>query len=294
MKLGALCFFTDRSIAPAELAQALEASGFESLWVGDHSHVPFDAEAGAAAVDSRTGKPVPVDYARLLDPFLALMHAAAVTTTLRLGTSVCLLNERDILNTAKAVTTLDHLSGGRFEFGIGAGWSEQEMRNHGADPGTRYPAMRERVEALRAIWTSEIAEYQGEHVRFGPLYCWPKPVQRPHPPILIGGHHHNIPRVVAYGDGWIPSTTVRPDSAFLERIPELRRRAGEAGRPRPQVTAVHVTDVDALASGSGAFTDAEWDTWARAGVDRTVLILPPTRDGSLRFVERYARFAFSG
>jgi probable F420-dependent oxidoreductase len=287
MKLGAIAFVTESSIAPDELAVALEDHGFESFWVGDHSHIPLPG------IDTRSGKPVPLHYAHLMDPFVVLTYAAAATSTLRLGTSICLVNERDIITTAKQVATLDQLSGGRFLFGIGAGWNDQEMLDHGTDPRTRYASMRERVDAMKQIWTNEVAEYDGEHVKFAPMLCWPKPAQQPHPPIYIGGNWRNIPRVVAYGDGWIPSTTILPAEAFLQQMDELRQRAEEAGRGPIPVTALHVPidDIDDLDVGVLEFTAEQWQTWADAGVERTVIMLPPHRDACLRLVERYARFA---
>ena len=216
VKLGAIAFITEDSISPIELAAALEHHGFKSFWAGDHSHIPIDPTIGPEAVGTRTGRPVRRDHSRLMDPFVVLAQAAAATSDLRLGTSVCLVNERDPITTAKQVATRDVLSGGCFKFGIGAGWNEQEMRDHGADPRVKYASMRERVGAMVEIWTQEQAEYHGRHVEFGPMLCRPKPAQRTHPPIYVGGNWKNIPRVVEYADVWIPSTTVLPAEAFLE------------------------------------------------------------------------------
>lgn len=287
MKLGAIAFITESSIRPEELASALEAHGFDSMWVGDHSHIPLPG------IDTRSGKPVPSHYAHLMDPFVVLAMAAGATTQLELGTSICLVNERDAITTAKQVATLDQLSGGRFLFGIGAGWNEQEMLDHGADPKRKYGSMREQVQAMKAIWTQEVAEYHGDHVRFEPMRCWPKPARSPHPPIYIGGNWKNIPRVVEYGDGWIPSTTILPAEAFLQQMDELRRAAEEAGRDPIPVTALHVPidDIDDLDVGVLEFSQEQWETWHGAGVERTVIMLPPHRDACLRLVERYARFA---
>ena len=290
MKLGVLCFMTEYSISPAELARSVEDRGFESLWAGDHSHVPIDPVT-SAAVDTRTGELVPTHYAHLLDPFLALTSAAGATSRIRLGTSVCLVNERDPITTAKSVATLDCLSHGRFIFGVGAGWNEREMRDHGTDPATRQRLLKERLAAMKLIWTQEIAEYDGEFVRFGPLMCWPKPVQKPFPPILLGGNSKNIPRVVDFADGWIPSTTVAPASAFLSQIPALQRQAESAGRGPMPVTAIYVTEVEGLDVGAMEFTAQQWDAFHEGGVDRVVLIVPPFRDAALRLLDRYARFA---
>jgi probable F420-dependent oxidoreductase len=183
----------------------------------------------------------------MLDPFVALTAAAGATSRIRLGTAVCLVTQHDPINCAKAVATLDRISSGRFLFGIGAGWNEEEMRNHGTDPGSRFRLMRERVEAMRAIWTQEQPSYHGKLVDFDPIWSWPKPVQRPHPPVLIGGAGAGIlKRVAAYGDGWLPvvAPALPPEMKgrmtslddLRSMVPELRSLAAAAGRPRPSVT----------------------------------------------------------
>lgn len=290
MKAGVLCFVTGYSISPAELGRCAEDAGFESIWTGDHSHIPVVA-GRMPPLDTRTGKPVPSHYAELLDPFVALSHAAAATSSIKLGTGICLVTERDPITTAKSVASLDRLSGGRFLFGVGAGWNEQEMLDHGTDPRTRRQLLKERLEAMKAIWRDEVSEYRGSLVGFGPMLCGPRPDQVPHPPILLGGNYRNIPRVVAYADGWIPSTTVASAEAFLGRIPDLRRQAAAAGRDGISVTAIHVTDVEGLAAGAGQFTEQEWSAYEDGGVDRVVLIIPPGRDDARRQIEQYARFA---
>ena len=213
-----------------------------------------------------------------------------MTSRIKVGTGICLVTERDVITTAKAVASLDYLSGGRFIFGVGAGWNKQEMIDHGTDPRTRRTRLRESVEAMKAIWTNEVAEYRGSTIAFGPMRCGPAVCQRPHPPILLGGNRHNLDRVVEYADGWIPSTTVDPGREFLSHIPELQRKARAAGRDRVRVTAIHVTEVDPLVDGTGEFDDGDWSAFEAAGVDRVVLIIPPGRDGALRQIERYARF----
>lgn len=288
MNVGILCFMTGYSVAPAELARAAEEAGFESLWTGDHSHVPIDPNHGPP-MDTRTGKPVPAHYAELLDPFLALTHAAAVTSKIKLGTSICLVPQRDLITTAKSVATLDSLSGGRFIFGVGAGWNEQEMRDHGTDPRTRRTRLSESIEAMKEIWTNDVAEYKGSLVGFGPMLCGPKPIQSPYPPVLLGGNFRNLGPVVQFADGWLPSTTVDPNWEFLSHIPDLQRRAEEAGRDRIPVTAIHVTDVEALADGHGEFAEKELAEFETAGVDRAVLIIPPAREAALRQIDRYSR-----
>jgi probable F420-dependent oxidoreductase len=159
-----------------------------------------------------------------------------VTERLKVGTGVCLVIERDPIVTAKEVATLDHVSGGRFLFGVGAGWNKEEMRDHGTDPRTRWAVMRERVEAMKAIWTQDEAEYHGRFVDFDPTWSWPKPVQKPHPPVLVGGVGDKVlDRVVAYGDEWIPNRVKSPEQ-LGERTSELQRRAEAAGRGRIPVT----------------------------------------------------------
>lgn len=264
MKFGISMFPTDFSANPAELARAIEDHGFESFWVSEHSHMPMDTEFPIA--DS-----VPRDYASMLDPFVALAAAAAVTTRINLGTAICLVPQRDPINCAKAVASLDHISNGRVLFGIGAGWNKPEMRNHGTDPSTRFRVMRERVEAMKALWTNEEAEYHGDHENFDPVWQWPKPVQKPHPPVLVAGAHPNVlKRAVAYGDGWLPvvvpalteQTKGRMTSMaeLSEWVPNLRKLAEQAGKPPPIVTTL------------GMVPDAEtYATYQRLGIDRAVL-----------------------
>ena len=223
MKLGLTMFPTEDSIAPAELARAAEERGFESLWFPEHSHIPAKRESPWPG-----GPELPKMYYDVMEPFVALAAAAAVTKTLRVATGICLVVQRDPIQTAKHVATLDRVSGGRFLFGIGAGWNAEEMRNHGTDPRTRIALMRERVLAMKEIWTSPKAEFHGKHVDFDPIMAWPKPVQKPHPPIHVGGGFpHGARRAIAYGDGWMP---IHGRDEIVARIPEFRRMAAEAGR----------------------------------------------------------------
>ena len=231
MELGLANFLTDYGMAPAELGRQTEQRGFESLFLPEHTHIPVSRETPYPG-----GGELPPEYSHTLDPFVALGAVAAVTERLKLGTGVCLVIERDPIVTAKEVATLDHLSGGRFLFGVGAGWNIEEMRNHGTDPSTRFRRMRESVEAMKAIWTEDEAEYHGKLIDFDPIWIWPKPIQKPHPPVLVGGLGDKVyDRVVAYGDEWIPNRVKSPE-ALGERIAELQRRAEAAGRGPIPVT----------------------------------------------------------
>jgi probable F420-dependent oxidoreductase len=231
MELGLANFLTDYGMQPAELGRKAEERGFESLFFPEHTHIPVSRETAYPG-----GGELPREYSHTLDPFVGLAAAAAVTDRIKLGTGVCLIIERDVIVTAKEVSTLDQVSGGRVLFGVGAGWNIEEMRNHGTDPGTRFRRMRESVEAMKAIWTEDEAEYHGRLIDFDPIWCWPKPVQKPHPPILVGGLGEKVyDRVVAYGDEWIPNRVKSPE-ALGERIAELQRRAEAAGRDRIPVT----------------------------------------------------------
>jgi probable F420-dependent oxidoreductase len=217
-------FPTEYSIAPDDLARALEERGFESIWFPEHTHIP------TSRVSPWPGGPdLPRDYWSAYDPFVALMAASAASTRLKLGIGVCLVIERDPIVTAKEVATLDRLCGGRFLFGIGGGWNAEEMANHGTAWRTRWRLLRERMLAMKAIWTSQEAEFHGEFVNFDPIWCDPKPIQKPHPPILIGGDGPTtFDRVVEFGDGWMP--ILRPNRNPVPRIPELHDRLRAAGR----------------------------------------------------------------
>jgi probable F420-dependent oxidoreductase len=255
VQFGLVMFPTDYAIAPDALARLAEERGFESLFFPEHTHIPASRESPWPGGDE-----LPRDYWHTLDPFVALTAAAMATTTLKVGTGICLVVERDPITTAKEVASLDHISGGRFLFGIGAGWNLEEMANHGTDPGRRFGVMRERIEAMKAIWTKDEPSYEGEHVSFEPLWSWPKPVQLPHPPVLVGGTGPKvIDRVVAYGDEWFPN---RQDD--LERkIAELQRRADEAGRD-PIGVSLFGAEPDARAI----------EGYAAAGVSRCLFRLP--------------------
>ncbi len=275
MHLGIAMFATDYAIRPADLARALEERGFESLWVPEHTHIPASRKSPWPG-----GPNLPREYWHSYDPFLALTAAATVTTRLRLATGICLIVERDPITTAKEVATLDRLSNGRFIFGIGGGWNAEEMEHHGTPFGKRWRVLRERILAMKKLWTEEEAEFHGEHVNFDKSWAHPKPVQTPHPPILMGGNGKTtFDRVIEFCDGWMPIAG-RPGSEPIDRIPELRRRATEAGRD-PKSIPVTIF---------GAKPDkATVDRLAGAGVDRTVFFVQSAdRDTVLPLLDSYA------
>jgi len=219
VRFGVGYFPTDFGVAPDALARVVEARGQESLFFAEHTHIPASRDSAWPG-----GSELPPKYWHTLDLFVALTAAATATTRLRVGSGICLVTERDPIVTANAVASVDHLSGGRLEFGIGAGWNREELRNHGTDPRTRMALLRERVAAMRAIWTQDEASYAGEHVAFERIWSWPKPVQRPHPPILVGGEGPTVlDRVLSFGDAWFPN--FRGDERLFERIEELFARA---------------------------------------------------------------------
>jgi probable F420-dependent oxidoreductase len=231
MELGLAHFLTDYGMEPVELARAVEERGFESLLLPEHTHIPVSRDTPYPG-----GGELAREYSHTHDPFTALAAMAAVTERIKLGTGVCLIIQRDPIVTAKEVATVDRISGGRFLFGVGAGWNREEMENHGTDYRTRFTRMRESVEAMKAIWTEDEAEYHGKIVDFDPVWCWPKPVQKPHPPVLVGGLGEKVlDRVIAYGDEWIPNRVKSPED-LGERIAELQRRAEAAGRDRIPVS----------------------------------------------------------
>jgi probable F420-dependent oxidoreductase len=227
LKFGVSMFFTDYSISPAELGQALEERGFESVWVPEHSHIPLSRKSPFPA-----GGDLPKKYYDVMDPFVTLTAVAAATKTLRLGTGVCLVAQRDPIQTAKLVASIDQVSRGRFLFGIGNGWNEDEIENHGVNFRDRHKVVRERIEAMRKIWTSPKPEYHGEFVDFGPMMTWPKPVQQPHPPVIVGGGFpYSARRAIRYGDGWLPQAVRNTRyNEIGDLIPQFLTMCQEAGR----------------------------------------------------------------
>jgi probable F420-dependent oxidoreductase len=226
MRIGAAMFFTDYSMSPTELALALEERGFDSLWTPEHSHIPLTRKTPFPS-----GGDLPKKYYDVMDPFVSLSAAAAATKTLLLGTGICLIAQRDPIQTAKQVASIDQISGGRFLFGVGNGWNEDEMANHGTAFASRHKLARERIEAMKAIWTKSKAEYHGEFVNFDPMMTWPKPLQKPHPPILVGGAFpYGARRALRYGDGWMPHRA-RPQYGDVQTLlGKFREMAKEASR----------------------------------------------------------------
>jgi probable F420-dependent oxidoreductase len=278
MHVGAFMFPTEYAIRVDELARALEDLGFESFWVPEHTHIPTSRRTPFPG-----GGDLPKEYAHTLDPFVALTAAAAATRRLRIGTGICLVIQRDPIVTAKEVASLDFLSGGRFEFGVGAGWNTDEIENHGTEFRSRFRLMRERVLAMKEIWTREAAAFRGEFVRFDPIWSYPKPVQQPHPPVLLAGETgHTLARVVEWGDGWFPRG--RPGvEANLAALADLRARAAAAGRDMKTISV----------SVFGPKADRETlDRYRDAGVSRVILRLPSEgRDAVLPLLDRYAPLA---
>src|SRR5512133_3370850 len=276
MRYGLSMFVTDETIAPIELGRAAEEAGFDALFLPEHTHIPASRET-----ERPGGGELPREYWHTYDPLVALSAIAATTERLRLGTGIALIVERDPIVLAKEAASLDVISGGRFELGIGAGWNFEEMRNHGTDPAARFRVMRERALAVRAIWTQDDASFHGELVDFDRIWSWPKPVQDPHPPIWVGGTGPKvIDRVLEYGDGWFPN--VSDLDALAGRVAELQRRAAEAGRPPVPVTYFGLRAPD----------DAKIAKLAAAGVDRVLLMLPPAgADETLERLESYAALA---
>jgi probable F420-dependent oxidoreductase len=218
VKFGIGYFSTDDGMPPGDLARMVEERGHESLFFAEHTHIPASRESEWPA-----GGDLPRKYWHTYDPFVTCMAAAAATTQLRIGTGICLVVERDPITTAKEVASVDRLSGGRFEFGVGAGWNREEMENHGTDPRRRMKLMEERIEAMKAIWAEDEASYHGEFVDFERIWSWPKPAQLPHPPIVVGGNGPTvIDRVLRFGDTWMPNYA--PED-FESRVAELRARA---------------------------------------------------------------------
>lgn len=275
MKIGVFQFSTDYAMHPVDLARAVEDRGFESLFFPEHTHIPVSRKSPWPG-----GPNLPKDYWHTNDLFVGLAMAAAVTKTLKVGSGICLIVERDPITTAKEVATIDHLSGGRMLFGIGGGWNGEEMENHGTPFQGRWKVMRERVEAMKAIWQNDEAEYHGEVVKFDKLWSYPKPAQKPHPPILVGGSGGPArQRVVNYGDGWLP--IIGRGEPFSEGLRDLTARAEKAGRD-PRSISVTIF---------GAKPDPKvLDEYSALGVERVLLSLPAEgADKVLPLLDGYAK-----
>ncbi len=280
MKVGIALYCSDETIPPDELAVACEQRGLESLLFPDHSHIPTSRRSPWPG--STDNAPLPDIYKRLIDPFVALGAAAAVTSTLRIGTCVALPAQRDVLQLAKEVATVDWLSRGRMIFGIGFGWNREEMANHGVDYTSRWDIVAEKIEALKMLWTQETAAFHGQHVQFEESWSWPKPVQRPHPPILIGGGWgpRLLNAVCLLADGWMP---VSARSSIASRLQLLYDEAARQGRD-PATLSVTVTDARPDVD---SFRSLESD-----GVERVLLTVPPgSRDDTLRILDSHGALA---
>jgi len=274
MKLGVTMFATDYAIRPDELARELEERGFESLWLPEHTHIPASRRSPWPG-----GADLPKEYWHTHDLFVALTAAAAATKKLKVATGICLLVERDPITTAKEIASLDFLSAGRFIFGIGGGWNAEEMENHGTDFKKRWRVMRERVLAMKEIWTKDEAEFHGEFVNFDPVWSYPKPVQKPHPPAMMGGDGSTtLDRVIEYCDGWIPIGYRMTDIAG--KIATLKQRAEAAGRD-PNSIPVSIFGAKPDAS---SLADLK-----SAGVERAIFMVPSgDRETVLPLLDKYS------
>ena len=283
MKVGVFSFNTEYTLRADRLARAAEERGFESLWLPEHTHIPAPPDG---LVRSPAGDELPVEYRHMSDPFLGLAAAAAATTKLVLGTCICLINQHNPIGLAKRVATLDQLSDGRFIFGVGAGWNVVEMRNHGVEFADRWKQTAERLEAMKTIWTQERANFSGKFVRFDPLWSYPKPVQQPHPPIVLGTLDTPFGReqVAKYADGWLPLTfDVRRTQKSIDDV-RARMRAHGRDDSRLAVSLFFLEDKqqpeDALRAAS------------ELGVERAIMRLPVEAEAQvLASLDRYAEMA---
>src|SRR6201995_1105678 len=272
MRLGVFTFFNDTAIGPVDAAVALEERGFGSLFVAEHSHIPVNAKTPYPM-----GGPIPPQYYRTLDPFVSLTAAAAATESLLLGTGVALVTQRDPIPTAKEVASLDLVSQGRFLFGVGVGWLREEIANHGVDPRVRGRVMDERLRAMIDIWTKDEAAFHGKYVDFDPIYCWPKPVSKPHTPLYIGGGPANFSRITELGAGWL---SLSPSAdALAGDLAKLRDLAGP--------------DVPVIASHIGNVTAEALAGYRALGIEHVTVELPTEpRDETLRRLDAlHAKYA---
>jgi probable F420-dependent oxidoreductase len=273
MDFAVTMFPADYAMDVAALGREAEARGFESLWFPEHTHMPT-----ATLLNSAGTAPLADEYRRTLDQFVVLGAVAAATSKIKLGTGICLVTQRDPILLAKEVASVDFLSQGRVIFGIGAGWNRPEIENHGVTYARRFRVMRERIKAMQAIWTNDVAEYHGDFVNFDAINSWPKPIQKPHPPIIVGGDGPRaVEHAVDYGDGWIPHPT-GGGAPLADRIAAANQKLAEAGRGPIPIT---------IFGAQG--DDAEIAEYQRLGVSRVVLRLPPrARDEVMPVLDKFA------
>jgi len=278
VKFGIVMFPTDYAIDPVTLGRSVEERGFDSLFFPEHTHIPTSRRSPWPG-----GTELPREYSHTHDLFVALAAVAAVTEKIVLGTGICLVVERDPIILAKEVASLDFISGGRVIFGVGGGWNREEMENHGTDPRTRFPLMRERILAMKEVWTNDKAEYHGKYVNFDPIWSWPKPVQKPHPPIYVGGDGPGtFQRVIDYGDGWLP-IAARSREPMADRVRRLNEMAEAAGRRRIPVTVYGSQPREEVIA-----------HYADIGVERCTFWLPPVpEEEAIPHLDRYAELAGS-
>ena len=271
MDIGVYFFSTAYSIGIEELARELEQRGFESMLIPEHTHIPVTRKTPWPG-----GGDLPKEYYHTYDPFVALSFAAAATKSLKLGTGICLLPQRDPIVTAKSVASLDQLSGGRVIFGVGGGWNVDEMENPGAEYSSRFKLLRENILAMKQLWVEEQAEFHGEFVDFDPAFCWPKPTQNPHPPIILGGEtDYTLRRIVEFCDGWLP----RPRADIEDGMERLRRIADEGNRD--------LDSISVTVFGAPPKPD-KLARYSEIGIDRALLQIPTEdRDTCLRVLDSY-------
>ncbi len=275
MHYSGFYFPTDYGIDPRELAKAMEDRGFESLFFPEHTHIPASRKSAFPG-----GGDLPKRYVHTHDPFVTCTAAAAATTSLKVGTGICLVPQHEPIVTAKAIASLDYFSGGRFLFGIGGGWNVEEMNQHGVEYKTRFKQMREHILAMKALWTEEEASFDGEFVKLEKTWAYPKPTQTPHPPILLGGEtDYTLKRVVDYCDGWYPRATKDFDPAVA--MQRLKKHADEAGRSMDDLT-VSVFRSPADAQRLASYNDA--------GITRAIFEVPDApRDEILKQLDDYTK-----
>jgi probable F420-dependent oxidoreductase len=274
MQLGIEMFATDYAMRPDELARACEERGFESVWFPEHTHIPASRRSPFPP-----GGELPKEYWHTHDLFVALMAAAAVTKTIKLGSGICLAMERDPITMAKEVASVDQLSNGRLIFGIGGGWNAEEMENHGTPFTKRWKILREKIEAMKVIWAQDEAEYHGEFVNFDPIWSYPKPLQKPHPPIVLGSNTmQGLARVAHYCDGWLPNA--RAFQQLPAMVRELRNRVAQVGRPQKEIT-ISVLGVQG--------NEAMLQQCRELGAERAIFFVPSAgRETVLPLLDQYA------